>query len=243
MDIATPVKGNEHLTANGIIEPWPDGSQYPFFGCPWLRAFAASDHIFDDASTLIILQDWGCVCDEIFEQAVESVKPFFERGGELSQKAAKDTTLRNLWAEISAQTQEGKIAVTNAVWGLRPEGVEITGYLGSVVHKAWFGNLLNKVIVPFLKPGLPEKKIIFCGEWARDWGAKESTKLSGKSAEIYIQKYAKWTGNENYQDNTENLKDDFQIYFFRHPSASGSWCPRSKSENDLDFEEVDGFEW
>lgn len=239
---------NQALSAGGVIPPWKEDSKQ-FYACPWLEARAQDceqrkKDFWEGVTTLILLQDWGCADgDEKFEQAVDLVKPFFHEKETISLDAIKDSTLRNLWAEISAQTQGGSIVVTNAVWGLRPEGAEKTGYLGSVVHKAWFGNLLEKVIVPFLDQSQREpKKIIFCGEWARDWGAKEFMKLSEKSAKTYIQKYAKWA-NENYQDNPYDLKDDFQIYFFRHPSASGPWCPRSKSVNNLNFEEVDEFNW
>ncbi len=235
----------ENLKANGLIAPWNE-EQTPLYSCPWLIARSQSQNFSDDfwnkVETLLILQDWGCLSDdEDFSAAVDSVKDFFKIGQALRSKAAKDTTFRNLWDEVPVGTQSGNIALTNAIWGLRSSG-EKTGYLGSKAHKAWFHNWAL-IVKEFLeKSNAKQKRVIFCGEWARAWGAKEFTQLSNGSAVSYLKHYATWAGKpEVFND----LPGKFEVYFFRHPSASGPWVPRSEMHKtpDLDFKEVENFNW
>lgn len=244
---------NQALRAKGVIVPWKASENVSdglFYACPWLQARAevlklAKEEFWEKVDTLIILQDWGCEDDpEKFCEAVKSVIPFFDSNPQ--EFSSTDTTLNNLWNEISAETLSGTTALTNVVWGRRKVGLSKTGYLGTRVHREWFKNLANEVITHFLegKSDKP-KKIIFCGEWARDWGAKEFTMLESKAAKTYLNKYANWAEEgKNESCRIDNAKK-FEIYFFRHPSASGPWLPRSteSGNEELDFKPVGSFKW
>jgi hypothetical protein len=230
----------DSLGASGLIVPWGLGTD-SFCDCPWLKARAQirnQGEFWNAVNTLIIMQDWGCLSDkEEFSDAVECVLPFFNDAESLKPDDSKDTTFRNLWAEIHEGTQSGEIALTNAIWGLRT-GESKTGYLGAATHKAWFSNWAG-IVKEFLDNlNEQKKKIIFCGEWARDWGAKEFTKLSGESAVSYLKHYATWAGKP---EEFKELQANFEIYFLRHPSASGPWVPKTgaSKQQDLQFKEVD----
>ena len=236
-------EANETLRCSGMIVPWSDEKNQDFYACPWLSAFTQFDKELKNANTLILMQDWGDESElELgFNYSVELLEPFFNKQAPITGGIKSDATLRNLYEVLNDSEQIGEVAITNAVWGLRESKFSKTGYLGSAVHKTWF-RMWAAVVNEFIRREQNAKKIIFCGEWARDWGAKEFTMLENESAKSYLKHYATWAGDSKIFD---GLQPNFEIYFFRHPSASGSWVPRSEARKtpDLQFYGAEDFKW
>jgi hypothetical protein len=127
------------------------------FGCPLLHRTLAGKR---SVRGIVIPQDWGNEL-ETLDAAINYLIGI--QNGEPS-----DDTSRPLFAPESPWLRvltdpEGFIA-TNAVWGLRPDNVKMSGYLGDETHQAGFliwGNIARELL-----ERNPRLIIIPAGNWA-----------------------------------------------------------------------------
>ena len=127
------------------------------FGCPLLHRTLAGKR---SVRGIVIPQDWGNEL-ETLDEAINYLIGI--QNGEPS-----DDTSRPLFAPESPWLRvltdpEGFIA-TNAVWGLRPDNVKMSGYLGDETHQAGFliwGNIARELLEQN-----PRLIIIPAGDWA-----------------------------------------------------------------------------
>lgn len=128
--------------------------------CPWLleKESQASSLACD---VLVILQDWG---PKNSCGSLASERAFLKSSWELSG----NPTLKGL-AQFGFEKpfREGKLVITNSVWGLRTS-CDPCGYLGSIIHSAAFSAWL------YLAATLAPSLIMLLGGWAvwskADWG-------------------------------------------------------------------------
>jgi hypothetical protein len=123
------------------------------YGCPLLRHTLAGKTFVD---SVVIPQDWG--------DQPETLGAATSFVADVEQGRAKDPTLTPLFSGAWGNALRNSMVAVNALFGIRPFGVNESGYLGDETHQAGF-LIWGNALLDLLRPS-PRLKIMLSGQWS-----------------------------------------------------------------------------
>jgi hypothetical protein len=173
-------------------------------GCPWLRWWI-NQNFCAPPKTILIMQDWGvatCV-ENNMNAAVQTVEDA------LNGFSYGDRTMKKLFSvpEVRRAVRNGRLLITNAVWGVRKSGGKCSRLKDSA-HRAAYP-IWRQLVDTCAQPNF---LLITCGGWSK------CSNLPDNTLNAYLQRWSAWAGPSLTKSFTPG-----RYLYLPHPSSTIRW--------------------